>query len=213
MSEQYVREELFKPFTQEKSDARTQYRGTGLGMSIVKQLIDLMGGSIQVESSLGEGTTFTFQLPFQVDTEAACAQTAQETPVSHGLKSLHILLVEDNDINMEIAEFYLTDMGATVEKAWNGQEAVDKFSEATPHTFDAILMDVMMPVMDGLTATRCIRALSRPDACTVPILAMTAQVTPESLKECLDAGMNDRLSKPFEPEALTETLLKAVFPK
>ena len=217
MSEHYVKEELFKPFTQEKSDARTQYRGTGLGMSIVNELIKKMGGSIQVESTLGEGTLFTFQLPFQIDpasSESAASHSSisesTESPADQkDLSGLHILLVEDNDLNMEIAEFYLLEKNATLEKAWNGQEALEKFKSSPVGTFDLILMDVMMPVMDGLEATRQIRKLNRPDA-SVPILAMTAQVTPESLRECRTAGMNDRLSKPFDPEYFTKIILRTL---
>lgn len=214
MSEHYVKEELFKPFTQEKSDARTQYRGTGLGMSIVKELVAKMNGSIRVESTLGKGTCFVFQLPFRVDTSSAseadasaCRRHTRSVSDGKELSGLHILLVEDNDLNMEIAEFYLTDRGASVEKAWNGQEALDLFEHAPVGTFDLILMDVMMPVMDGLEATRRIRKLSRPDA-SLPILAMTAQVTPESLRECKAAGMNERLSKPFEPKQFVDAIRK-----
>ncbi len=220
MSEDFVKNQLFHPFTQESSDARTQYRGTGLGMSIVKELIEKMGGSIQVQSVLGEGTTYTFQLPFQVDP----AQTAEHAgsaddagmsadhAVSDGqeLAGRHILLVEDNEINMEIAVFYLEDHGAQVEKAWNGQEAVEQFAAAAPGAFDLILMDVMMPVMDGLEATRRIRKMEKEDAQTIPILAMTAQASRDSEQQCLDAGMNGQLSKPVDAKRLIERILKSL---
>ena len=218
MNPDFVQEQLFKPFTQEKADARTQYKGTGLGMSIVKALIEKMGGTIEVHSTVDQGTTYVFQLHFQLDLKkmelsasnngsaaAAAEDFHSAADNSRLLTGLHVLLVEDNDINMEIAEFYLNDCGATATKAWNGQEAVDLFSRSAPGTYDLILMDVMMPVMDGLEATRAIRALSRPDA-TIPILAMTAQTSPESIQQCKEAGMNEHIGKPVEEKQLREIL-------
>lgn len=152
MSRDFLENQLFKPFTQESADARTQYRGTGLGMSIVKELVSQMGGSISAESQLGEGTAFTFQLPFLLDKNAAARP--QLKPTDNGrLDGMHILLVEDNDINMEVAEFQLTSQGAAVDKAWNGREAVERFAASAPGGYQAILMDVMMPVMDGFEAS------------------------------------------------------------
>lgn len=205
MSEAFVKNELFRPFTQEKSDARTQYKGTGLGMSIVKELLNKLGGSIQVSSTLGQGTTFAFRLPFAVDTQDEETQALISTDKSCKLAGVQVLLVEDNEINMEIAEFYLTERGAAVAKAWNGREAVEKV-KAEPRRFDVVLMDVMMPVLDGLAATREIRALPYP-AAGVPILAMTAQDTRESAQECKDAGMNDYLAKPVGPDRMAEKIL------
>ena len=205
MSEAFVKNELFRPFTQEKSDARTQYKGTGLGMSIVKELLNKLDGSIQVSSTLGQGTTFAFRLPFAVDTQDEETQALISTDKSCKLAGVQVLLVEDNEINMEIAEFYLTERGAAVAKAWNGREAVEKV-KAEPRRFDVVLMDVMMPVLDGLAATREIRALPYP-AAGVPILAMTAQDTREAEQECKDAGMNDYLAKPVDPDRMAEKIL------
>lgn len=155
MSEKFVREELFKPFTQEQSGARTRYKGTGLGMSIVVRLVELMGGTIEAASAKDEGTTIWFRVPLQIDQkgqQVISEKTEVETELR--LKGYHILLVEDNEINMEIAQFYLEENGATVVQAWNGQEAVDQVKAADPGTFDAILMDIIMPVMDGMEAAR-----------------------------------------------------------
>ena len=211
MSEAFLKNQLFEPFSQEKSDARTQYKGTGLGMSIVKGLIRQMNGSIEVESSPGEGTTFTFRLPFRLAKEEANdakADTASET--GKELEGIHVLLVEDNEINMEIAEFYLTDRGATLDKAWNGKEALEQFERSPEGTYDIILMDVMMPVMNGLEASRQIRSLSRPDGNMIPILAMTAQDAISVSSQCRQYGMDDYVLKPADPEQLTKMVLKYV---
>ncbi|MEQ2563144.1 ATP-binding protein [Ventrimonas sp. CLA-AP-H27] len=205
MREEFVKNGLFKPFTQEKSDARTQYKGTGLGMSIVKGLVEQMNGCIQVESVEGEGTTFTFQLPFLLDETVHAGQDSDGTAAAD-VSDMKILLVEDNEINMEIAEFYLTEAGAKTEKAWNGAEAVQKFAESETGSFDVVLMDVMMPVMDGLEATRRIRALGRPDAGTVTILAMTAQSSADSIRQCEQAGMDGYIAKPVEAAELLRIL-------
>ncbi len=208
MSEEFIKEQLFKPFTQEKNDARTLYRGTGLGMSIVKALLDKMGGSIEVESRLGEGSTFTFRLPFKVDENAIETKKEEQSSVEQKLEGKQILLVEDNEINMEIAEFYLKELGIVVDKAWNGQEALDKFEESAPGTYDLILMDIMMPVMGGREAARRIRTLERPDAETVRIYAMTAQVSSESVHKCLASGMNGHIAKPIDESKLREILTR-----
>lgn len=235
MSEKFVKEELFDIFTQEQTDARTHYKGSGLGMSIVKQLIEAMHGTIEVESTLGEGTTFMFQLPFKVseqpektieqnflfptdnvmDKTCISLQENQsseashdEEPVQNSLQGIKILLVEDNDLNMEIAEFYLSDYGAIIEKAWNGQEALDKFISSAPQTYDIILMDIMMPVMDGLEACRKIRASSHPQGKIIPIIAMTAQASQECMEKCQLAGMNGHLTKPVASEKLIKTIRK-----
>ena len=208
MSEEFIKEQLFKPFTQEKNDARTLYRGTGLGMSIVKALLDKMGGSIEVESQLGEGSTFTFRLPFKVDENAIETKKEEQSSGEQKLEGKQILLVEDNEINMEIAEFYLKELGIVVDKAWNGKEAIDKFEESAPGTYDLILMDIMMPVMGGREAARRIRTLERPDAETVRIYAMTAQVSSESVHKCLASGMNGHIAKPIDESKLREILTR-----
>ena len=208
MSEEFIKEQLFKPFTQEKNDARTLYRGTGLGMSIVKALLDKMGGSIEVESQLGEGSTFTFRLPFKVDENAIETQKEEQSSGEQKLEGKQILLVEDNEINMEIAEFYLKELGIVVDKAWNGKEAIDKFEESAPGTYDLILMDIMMPVMGGREAARRIRTLERPDAETVRIYAITAQVSSESVHKCLASGMNGHIAKPIDESKLREILTR-----
>ena len=207
MSEEFVREHLFQPFTQEKNDARTLYKGTGLGMSIVKALLEKMGGCIDVESVLGEGSTFTFRLPFKVnDMLPEKEERAESTEKT--LAGMHFLLAEDNEINMEIAEFYLTDLGATVSKVWNGKEALETFEASEPGSYDVILMDVMMPEMDGHEATHRIRALKRPDAQTVRIVAMTAQTSEDSIHKCLDAGMDGHIAKPIDKEKILSVLHK-----
>ena len=178
-------------------------------MSIVKDLVSQMGGSISAESQLGEGTAFTFQLPFLLDKNAAAKP--QPKPTDNGrLDGMHILLVEDNDINMEVAEFQLTSQGATVDKAWDGREAVERFAASAPGVYQAILMDVMMPVMDGLEASRAIRALDREDARTVPIIAVTANAFAEDITRTTAAGMNGHISKPIDFGALGETLRDAL---
>ena len=209
MSEEFVRDHLFQPFTQEKNDARTLYKGTGLGMSIVKALLEKMGGCIDVESVHGEGSTFTFRLPFKVNdvlTQKEERNESSEKP----LAGMHFLLAEDNEINMEIAEFYLTDLGATVSKAWNGKEALELFEASEPESYDVILMDVMMPEMDGHEATQRIRALKRPDTQTVRIVAMTAQTSEDSIHKCLDAGMDGHIAKPINEEKILSALHKNI---
>ena len=209
MSEEFVREHLFQPFTQEKNDARTLYKGTGLGMSIVKALLEKMGGSIEAESELGEGSTFVFRIPFKVnDMLPEKEERAESTEKT--LAGMHFLLAEDNEINMEIAEFYLTDLGATVSKAWNGKEALELFEASEPESYDVILMDVMMPEMDGHEATHRIRALKRPDAQTVRIVAMTAQTSEDSIQKCLDAGMDGHIAKPINEEKILSALHKNI---
>ena len=206
MSEEFQKR-IFEPFAQEKSGARSVYQGTGLGMAIVKNLIDQMGGSISVTSQQGVGSTFIIDIPFEI------APSPEELPVQaveteKSIAGLHLLLAEDNELNAEIAEMLLSDEGARVTVVNNGREAVELFKNSQEGTFDAILMDIMMPVMDGLTATRTIRALERPDAGTIPIIAMTANAFAEDAKKCLEAGMNEHLAKPLEMKKLTETIWK-----
>ena len=209
MSEEFVRDHLFQPFTQEKNDARTLYKGSGLGMSIVKALLEKMGGCIDVESVPGEGSTFTFRLPFKVNDVLIQKEERNESS-EKPLAGMHFLLAEDNEINMEIAEFYLTDLGATVSKAWNGKEALELFEASEPESYDVILMDVMMPEMDGHEATQRIRALKRPDTQTVRIVAMTAQTSEDSIHKCLDAGMDGHIAKPINEEKILSALHKNI---
>lgn len=206
MSEEFIKNELFTPFVQADNSARSNYVGTGLGMPIVKQLVEKMGGTITVESKLGEGSSFTVVLPFKIDTEAKPEKT-EENPDAD-ISGLRILLVEDNELNMEISEFMLRDCGATVEKAVNGLEAVEKFEASEAGTYDVILMDIMMPVMDGLTATKSIRALDREDAKTIPIIAMTANAFKEDADKCLQAGMNAHLAKPLDIQKVILTIIR-----
>ena len=204
MSEEFTKE-VFEEFAQEDSGARTQYKGTGLGMSIVKELIEKMQGTIEVTSQQGVGTTYVFRLPFYIDCEGQRIQEVKTRIAGKELVRFHVLLVEDNEINMEIAEFYLTDHGATVEEAWNGREAVEKYA-ANPQEFDVILMDLMMPVMGGLEAAQCIRKLEREDAKTVPIIAMTANAFADDEERSLAAGMDAHISKPLDAEKLIQVI-------
>ncbi len=206
MSEEFIKNELFTPFVQADNSARSNYIGTGLGMPIVKQLVEKMGGTITVESKLGEGSSFTVVLPFKIDTEAKPEKT-EESPVAD-ISGLRVLLVEDNELNMEIAEFMLSDCKAIVEKAVNGLEAVEKFEASEAGTYDVILMDIMMPVMDGLSATKSIRALDREDAKTIPIIAMTANAFKEDADKCLQAGMNAHLAKPLDIQKVIMTIVR-----
>ena len=206
MSREYMEHELFQPFTQEKADARTQYKGTGLGMSIVKGLIDRMNGTISVRSTPGEGSEFTFRLAFRLAEEERQQAAENKEDAKDDLAGMRVLLVEDNDINMEIAEFYLTDAGIIVEKAWNGKEAVEKYEGTPKGYYSAILMDIMMPVMNGIEAARNIRRKEKNGGKEIPIIAMTAQSERESKESCSLAGMNAYISKPVDPENLIRIL-------
>jgi len=204
MSQEFL-QRIFEPFAQEKNDARSVYQGTGLGMSIVKSLVDKMGGTIEVSSQVGVGSTFVITIPFEI--APAPEEKAAPAPAAEGsIQGLHLLLAEDNDLNAEIAQTLLEDEGAEVTLVTDGKQAVERFQSEPPGTFDAILMDIMMPVMDGLAATRAIRALDRQDAGTIPIIAMTANAFEEDAKKCLEAGMNAHLAKPLEMKKLIETL-------
>ena len=203
MSEEFIKNELFTPFVQADNSPRSDYNGTGLGMPIVKQLVEKMGGTITVESKLGEGSCFTVILPFKIDTNA---RPEEKEDFNADISGVRILLVEDNELNAEIAEFMLTENGAKVETVNNGLEAVQHFEASEPGTYDVILMDVMMPVMDGLTAARTIRALERQDAKTIPIIAMTANAFREDAEKCMEAGMNAHLAKPLDDEKIKQTI-------
>ena len=198
---------VFEPFAQEKNDARSIYQGTGLGMTIVKNLVEKMNGTITVTSQEGVGSTFVITLPFEIAPEAAFEpkETAAEKADIHGMK---LLLAEDNELNAEIAQTLLEDAGANVTLVGDGQQAMDSFRNSPAGTYDAILMDIMMPVMDGLTATKAIRALDRPDAKTIPIIAMTANAFSEDMQKSYDVGMNFHLSKPIDMAELEKILQK-----
>ncbi|WP_343247923.1 ATP-binding protein [Diplocloster hominis] len=202
ISEEFQKK-IFEPFVQAGEISRSNYQGTGLGMSIVKQLLDLMGGTIEIESAPGKGSAFTVRLRLPVEDIPLQEQNAVDKV---SLIGMHALLVEDNELNMEIARFMLEDIGIQVTPAWNGKEALDTFVRQPEGSFDVILMDVMMPVMDGLEAARRIRLSGKKDASWVPIVAMTANAFEEDRKAALEAGMNRHLTKPIERDALIRTL-------
>ena len=177
-------------------------------MAIVKELIEEMGGTISVESTVNVGSTFTVKIPFEIDQTEVQDEMPKLDLSKKLLSGTRILLAEDNELNMEIAEFMLTEQGAKVCKAWNGKEALDDFASSEPGSVDLILMDIMMPVMDGLEATRRIRELDRTDAQTVPIVAMTANAFFDDIEMSKKAGMNEHLSKPLKMESLVETIYK-----
>lgn len=196
---------IFEPFAQERNDARSSYQGTGLGMSIVKKIVDLMGGSISVTSEQGVGSTFIITIPFEI------APVPSNVVEHHTKKDVNIdgcklMLVEDNDLNAEIARTLLEDMGAAVTLATDGRQAYELFRDKPEGTFDVILMDIMMPVMDGLEATKAIRGLGRPDAKEIPIIAMTANAFDEDIKRCIDAGMNEHVAKPLDMDKVRQTI-------
>ncbi len=197
---------VFDPFVQESNNARTSYGGTGLGLAIVKNLAEKMGGSVTFESEQGEGTTFHITVPLKIDQNEEREDAASMEAPDTSIKGMKVLLAEDNELNMEIAQFVLESAGAKVVCATNGKEAVDLFEQSGPGEIDVILMDVMMPVMDGLEAARTIRALSREDAKTIPIIAMTANAFAEDRKRAFDAGMNEHLAKPLETARMKEII-------
>ena len=189
---------IFEPFTQERQDARTNYNGVGLGMSIVKKLVDRLGGTVTVDSRLGRGSVVQITLPIRVDEAWSSRPAAEEPEVQGNVAGMRVLLVEDNEINCEIVEYILKDAGAEVVTANDGKAAVDAFEASAPGMFDCILMDLMMPVMSGYEAARVIRGLERPDAGTVPIIALSANAFEEDVALAKDAGMNEHLAKPVD---------------
>ena len=205
MSEEFA-EHIFEPFTQEHAENRSSYQGTGLGMSIVKNLINKMKGTITLETKQGEGSTFTITLPVKLDT--VCFEETETEEEETSIEGMKILLVEDNDLNLEVAQYILEDAGAEIIAARNGLESVELFEQSESDSFDVILMDVMMPVMDGLTATKRIRKLKRKDARTVPVIAMTANVFNEDIIAAKEAGMNEHIAKPLDFDKLIHTLAK-----
>lgn len=203
MSDEF-RKHAFETFTQETNRSRSTYTGTGLGLAITKQLTELMGGTITLESKLNVGTKFTVDLSFDINDEYTNSPVIEAEPSENALDGVRILIAEDNEINMEIARFMLEKSGAVITEAWNGREAADIFAASEPNSFDIILMDVMMPETDGLAASREIRSMPRDDAKTIPIFAMTANAFQEDIKQSRDAGMNEHFSKPLnERELLT----------
>ena len=201
-------EHIFEPFAQANDDARSTYQGTGMGMPIVKGLVEKMGGTIGVESTLGEGTTFVLELPFLINRFPDAAEQANPAPEDFDISGMNILLAEDNELNTEIALALLENAGARVTCASNGKEALELFRTKPAGTFDAVLMDIMMPVMNGYDAARAIRLCDKPDATEIPIIAMTANAFAEDVEHAKAAGMNDHLSKPIEIDVLKRTLAK-----
>ena len=199
---------VFDAFAQDSDIARSSYEGTGLGMPIAKSLVDKMGGTLEVESEKGIGTTFTMRIPFKKAAEQPSEEQKQEAPDMELVKGMHVLLAEDNKLNMEIAQFFLDTAGITSKCVLNGKEAVEAFEDSAMHEYDAVLMDIMMPFMNGMEATQKIRALEREDAGTVPIIAMTANAFVEDKKQAMAAGMTDYITKPLQMELLLHLLAK-----
>ncbi len=204
MSQEFL-QHIFEPFAQDHSDARSIYKGTGLGMSIVKSLVDAMHGTIEVESVENEGSTFTITLPFEIAKKDAIIEKEEFTQ-NADITGKKLLLVEDNDLNAEIAQLQLEEAGAEVTRVKDGKQALDLFGRNPAKTFDVILMDIMMPVMDGITATKRIRSLDRKDAWTIPIIAMSANAFEEDAKKSIEAGMNAHLAKPLKIERVIATI-------
>ena len=200
---------IFEPFAQEHAGSRTKFAGTGLGMPITKKLVEKMGGTISFESKEGIGTTFLIRIPFRIDTDRK-DRTEAEEKTETSIQGLHVLLTEDNELNMEIAEFVLQNEGTVVTKAWNGQEAVEIFRKSSPGEFDVILMDIMMPVMNGYEAAKMIRSLDREDAKVIPIIAMTANAFIEDRMRAKEAGMDEHIAKPVDRKLLVKVINELV---
>ncbi len=205
MSEDFV-EHIFEPFAREQKTLDTSYKGTGLGMSITKEFVNLLGGTIEIKSQQGIGTTVRFTIPMEIGQEFV--EEGQKVVIS--LANKHVLLVEDNQINLKFAKFILEEENAIVDVARNGQEAIEKFKSSPVGSYDLILMDVMMPVMDGLEATGMIRQFNREDAKKVPIVAMSANAFKEDVERCLQAGMNDHIAKPLNIETVMAKIARYV---
>ena len=208
MTEEFQKR-IFEPFAQEHAGSRTKFAGTGLGMPITKKLVEKMGGTIAFESEEGTGTTFVIRIPFRIDTEMK-DRTENEEKMETSIHGLHILLAEDNELNMEIAEFILQNEDAVVTKAWNGQEAVEIFRKSRPDEFDAILMDIMMPVMNGYEAAKMIRSLDRENPKVIPIIAMTANAFTEDRMRAKEAGMDEHIAKPVDGKLLVKVINELV---
>lgn len=210
MSEEFTKE-VFEEFAQEDSDVRTQYHGVGLGMAIVKKYVDMMGGTISVQSKKHEGTTFTVDIPLEI-TDKECNKSDTGFSEKVNLTGVNVLLAEDNELNAEIAAVQLEEFGMNVERVADGKNAVEIFRNHPKGTFDVILMDIMMPEMNGYEATKAIRAMNdRPDGKNIPIIAVTANAFAEDVQASLDAGMNAHLSKPIVIDEVIKTILRYVY--
>ena len=232
MNEEFLKH-IFEPFAQEKCDARSVYQGTGLGMAIVKRLIDKMDGTVKATSKKDAGSTFVITIPFKIadipenshnsetsDSDLntninikpeglyADAYVHENIGEAADISGLRLLLAEDNKLNAEIIETFLTDEGAVVKVVGDGQQAFEEFDSCKEGTYAAILMDVMMPKLDGMTATRLIRAMNRDDAKSIPIIAMTANAFEEDAKKCIDAGMNVHMAKPLDMDEVIEVIYR-----
>lgn len=207
MSEEFQKR-MFEPFAQEADNARTTFEGAGLGLSIVKKLVDAMGGTIICKSQKDVGTEFHIVLTFVKDKNYRAEPEKKSETNKDALRGMNVLIAEDNDLNMEIAELLLKDSGANVTKAWNGTEAVDAFKKSAVGYYDIIFMDIMMPEMSGLDAAKAIRSLDRPDAKTVFISAMSANAFQDDVRGSLEAGMDEHLSKPVEEEKILSIAAK-----
>lgn len=202
MDSEFVRH-IFEPFVKGHNDAGTEI-GMGLGLPIANKLAELMGGKITVESELGKGSVFTVYIPLEFCSENPVSKP--EMPCGF-LKGKNVLVVEDNELNLEIAQYILESEGAVITSAENGAEAVRQFRENPENYFDLILMDLMMPELDGIAATEIIRSTDRNDAGTVPIVAMSANVLPTDVEHCLSAGMNAHIPKPLDIQVIKQTLM------
>ena len=208
MAEEFQKH-IFEPFAQEHTGSRAKFAGTGLGMAISKKLVEEMGGTITFESKKGVGSTFVIRVPFKIDLDADKREESKDVS-EKSIKGLHILLAEDNELNMEIAEFLLQNEGAEVTKAWNGQEIVELFRKSEAGEFDVILMDIMMPIINGYEAAKRIRSLDREDAKKIPIIAMTANAFTEDRIRAKEAGMDEHVAKPIDVELLIKVIHKLV---
>ena len=208
MAEEFQKH-IFEPFAQEHTGSRAKFAGTGLGMAISKKLVEEMGGTITFESKKGVGTTFVIRVPFKIDLDADKREESKDVS-EKSIKGMHVLLAEDNELNMEIAEFLLQNEGAEVTKAWNGQEIVELFRKSESGEFDVILMDIMMPIINGYEAAKRIRSLDREDAKKIPIIAMTANAFTEDRIRAKEAGMDEHVAKPIDVELLIKVIHKLV---
>ena len=208
MSQEFQKH-IFEPFERERTSTVSKVEGSGIGMGIVKKLVGLMGGTVEVESKIGVGSTFTVTIPCRIASEEeAQAKRAADPADRESLRGTRILLTEDNDLNAEIATELLQEEGCTVDRAKDGVECVDMLEKAANGTYQMILMDVQMPVMNGYDATKKIRRMDDPQKANIPIVAMTANAFSEDKQVALDAGMNDHIAKPINMSVLVPTLRK-----